>query len=68
MSDKTAFSGVAFSPDGSLLAASRHDGTVQVYFLQVADLMKYAQSRLTAGFTQEECIKYLHAETCLVVE
>ncbi len=68
LSDKTAFSGVAFSPDGSLLATSRQDGAVQVYYLQVADLVKYAQSRLTRWFTQEECTKYLHTDQCPVME
>ena len=68
LSDKIAFSGVSFSPDGSLLAASRHDNSVQVYFLQVADLVNYAQSRLTRWFTQEECIKYLHSDPCPVLK
>lgn len=66
LSDTIAFSGVDFSPDGSHLATSRDDGTVQIYFLQVDDLMKYAQSHLTRWFTEEECFKYLHKDTCPV--
>lgn len=64
LSDELAFLGVAFNPDGSLLAASRSDGTVQVYFMHVNDLMNDALSRLTRWFTQEECIKYLHSDSC----
>lgn len=57
-------SGVSFSPDGTRLATSSQDGTVRVYSLQIEDLIALAHSHLTRYFTQAECQKYLHVETC----
>jgi WD40 repeat protein/DNA-binding SARP family transcriptional activator/energy-coupling factor transporter ATP-binding protein EcfA2 len=56
---------VSFSPDGKLLATgSFQDGTVRIYMLDVAELTDLARSRLTRSFSEEECQKYLHMESC----
>jgi WD40 repeat protein len=39
---------VAWSPDGKRLATASHDGTVQVYAMDIHDLMALARQRVTA--------------------
>ncbi len=56
--------GLALSPDGNRLAASNSNGTARVYLLRIEDLVYYARHRLTRWFTLEECLIYLHSETC----
>jgi WD40 repeat protein/DNA-binding SARP family transcriptional activator len=59
-----ALTGVAFSPDGTRLATSSGDGTVRVYVLPLDQLMEVARSRLTRGWTSDECRRYLPGEPC----
>ena len=56
--------GVAFSPDGERLATAGADGSIRTYILQIDQLIALARARLTRTLTQEECRKFLHAETC----
>jgi WD40 repeat protein/DNA-binding SARP family transcriptional activator/ABC-type Fe3+/spermidine/putrescine transport system ATPase subunit len=51
--------GVAFNSDGTHLATNSDDG-VRVYVLPVEELMSLARSRLTRGWTPDECTKFLH--------
>ena len=55
---------VALSPEGDRLYAAASDGTVRVYLLDIDDLIALAYSRLTRWFEDEECLTYLHTETC----
>jgi WD40 repeat protein len=55
---------LAFSPDGDHLAASSNDGTVRVYILPIQELIDLARTRLTRGWTEEECHQYLHMPSC----
>lgn len=57
-------SGVAFSPDGKCLAAASWDETVQVYALDLRELLSLARSRVTRTFTTEECQRYFQSATC----
>jgi WD40 repeat protein/DNA-binding SARP family transcriptional activator len=50
---------LAFSPDGRRLATASRDGTVRVYLLPVGELVAIARSRLTRGWTKQECAQYL---------
>lgn len=61
-----AVSGVAFSlaDGGAHLAVASTDGIVRVYLLQVDELLKLAQARVTRSLTEEECKKYLHVDQC----
>ena len=59
-----AVNGVAFSPDGKRLATASEDGNVQVYALEVRELLNLARSRVTRAFTAEECQRYFQPETC----
>jgi WD40 repeat protein/DNA-binding SARP family transcriptional activator len=54
---------VAFSPDGKYLVASG-SGIVYGFILDQEDLVDLAHSRLTRWFTPDECVQYLHQETC----
>jgi WD40 repeat protein/basic membrane lipoprotein Med (substrate-binding protein (PBP1-ABC) superfamily)/DNA-binding SARP family transcriptional activator len=54
---------VAFSPDGTLLATSGEDA-IRIYAVEVEDLVALARARLTRGFTQEECRRYVSSERC----
>jgi len=56
--------GVDFSPDGRYLAAAGSDGTIMVYILSIEELMTMARSRLSRGFTLEECRTYLPLDSC----
>ena len=56
-----------FSPDGRIAFAGSYFGEkIRLYVLPVEDLVSLASSRLTRWWTQEECRRYLHAETCPV--
>jgi hypothetical protein len=56
--------GLAFSPDGKRLATASDDDTVQVYALDIDDLLGLARKRVTRPFTPEECRRYFPGETC----
>jgi WD40 repeat protein len=55
---------VAFSPDGSKLLTAGDDGLVHVWALDLDDLIRIAESRLTRSFTDNECRQYLHVDRC----
>jgi WD40 repeat protein len=61
---------VQFTADGTRLVVARWDdsapyrSTVNVYLLELEDLISLARSRLTRALTAEECQKYLHVERC----
>jgi WD40 repeat protein len=57
---------LAFSPDGTRLAV-RVGNTMNVYALDVDDLIGLARERLTRGFTEQECRQYLHLDRCPTV-
>ena len=57
-------SDVSFSPDGKKLYTASVDGTNRVFLLDIEELMALARSRLTRDFTQEECQRFLHHDTC----
>jgi WD40 repeat protein/DNA-binding SARP family transcriptional activator/tRNA A-37 threonylcarbamoyl transferase component Bud32 len=56
--------GVVFSPDGRLLASLAVDGTVRVDVMPIGDLIALARQRVTRGFTDDECRRYLHLDHC----
>lgn len=56
--------GAALSPDGRRLATAGGDGAVRLYTLDSAELVELAQNRVSRALTEEECQRYLHAETC----
>jgi WD40 repeat protein/transcriptional regulator with XRE-family HTH domain len=55
---------IAFSPDGTRIVSVGRDHVVHIYQLNIEELIGIAQSRLTRGWTNEECQKYLHSATC----
>jgi len=55
-------SSVAWSPDGKRLATASEDDTVQIYAMDIHDLM--ALARVTAHPSEEGCKKYLHVDKC----
>jgi WD40 repeat protein len=57
-------SSVAWSPDGKRLATASWDGKVQVYVMDIRDLMELARQRVTAHPSDEGCKKYLHVDKC----
>jgi WD40 repeat protein len=56
--------GVAFSPDGKRLATSSLDETVQLYALDIRELLDLARSRVTRNLTPEECQQHFQSTTC----
>lgn len=59
--------GVTFSPDGKRLATAGGDGIVQIYALDVQELLRLARSRVTRHpptLTPEECKRYFQSNTC----
>ncbi|RPI78927.1 MAG: WD40 repeat domain-containing protein, partial [Chloroflexi bacterium] len=57
-------SSVVFSPDGEYLITSGFDGTARVFVLDLNELIRMAHSRVTRELTEQECLQYLHTETC----
>jgi len=55
--------GIAFHPDGSHVAISGED-SLKVFSVNIDALVAEAESRLTRGFTNEECQRYLRHERC----
>ena len=37
---------------------------MRVYLLDPAELLSFAQTRLTRWWTESECRQYLHSDTC----
>jgi len=58
--------GVAFSlsDQGAHLSVASGDGVVRIFILQIDELLKLAQSRITRSLTIAECQKYLHVDAC----
>jgi WD40 repeat protein/DNA-binding SARP family transcriptional activator len=56
--------GIARSPDGTRLAVSIGDGNAGIFYLNINDLIKASQKRLTRWFTPDECRVYLHIDIC----
>jgi WD40 repeat protein len=57
---------VAFSADGRRLATADREGVVQVYALDIGDLLALARKRVTRPLTVSECRTYFQTETCPV--
>ena len=57
------FFDVRFTPDGKNIIISGA-GFVYGYVFDTQDLIRLAESRLTRGFTQDECLQYLHSAAC----
>jgi WD40 repeat protein len=55
---------INFSPDGKRMYAIGLDGSVQVYALDLQELITLAHSRVTRSLTTDECRTYLHVEAC----
>ena len=54
--------GLAFSPDGKRLATAAEDQTVRVFALDIDDLIRIAEDRVTRSLTPEEERQYLHLD------
>ena len=55
---------VAWSPDGKRLASSGEDGIVQIYAMDIHDLLNLARSRVTRDLTPDECLRYFQSKSC----
>ena len=56
-----------WSPDGSRLAVAGLDDTVQIYAVEIHELLKLARARITRAprdLTPEECLRYFQSKTC----
>ncbi len=58
------FTDVSYSSDGRYLAAATDHGEVQVFMIDLDELVAESESRLTRVFTDAECIQYLHLAEC----
>jgi len=56
-----------FSSNGRWLATANADGIVQIYALDIRDLLEVARKRVTRNLTAEECKRYLQSEVCPLV-
>jgi WD40 repeat protein len=55
---------VAWSPDGKRLAVAGEDGIIQVYAMDINDLVALARRSVTRNLTTDDCKKYLHVDEC----
>lgn len=56
----------AFSPDGRALITVRETAQVRYILLDVAQLLRLADERITRKLTDVECHRYLRVEHCPV--
>ncbi|HET9248826.1 MAG TPA: WD40 repeat domain-containing protein, partial [Actinomycetota bacterium] len=56
--------GLAFSPDGTQVVSAAPDGVARVWALDLDELIEIAGRNVTRGLSDEECLQYLHVETC----
>ena len=63
-SDSAPITGVAFSADGSLLAATDDEGLLKTYALGVDRLEAIGGAQITRSLTDAECAQYLHEAPC----
>ena len=59
-------SSVSFDPSGTRLASGGADGIVRVWKLDPDRLAEIVEAKLTRGFTEAECRRYLHRDSCAV--
>jgi WD40 repeat protein len=57
------FPGFDFHPNGRHFLVEGANGTLRVYTLDTAELINIARSRITRGFTDDECATY-HLDPC----
>ena len=55
---------VSFSPDGTKLSSVGADGVVRVWALEQDDLVEIARRQVTRSLTDDECLQYLHVDSC----
>ncbi|MFU8771799.1 MAG: BMP family ABC transporter substrate-binding protein [Anaerolineales bacterium] len=55
--------GVAFSPDGRMLAVTCEEG-ISTYYVQLEDVIALAKTRLSRGFTPAECTAFAIGRGC----
>jgi WD40 repeat protein/serine/threonine protein kinase/DNA-binding XRE family transcriptional regulator len=55
---------MALSANGSRLYSATFFGTVTAYLLPFDEVVALAQTRVTRGFTPDECLTYLHMDSC----
>ena len=55
---------VSFSPDGTKLSSVGADGVVRVWALEQDDLVEIAHRQVTRTLTDDECLQYLHVDSC----
>ena len=58
------FNGVSYSPDGRYLAGINEVGVIQLFMLDLDELVTEAKSRLTRTWSEAECIQYLDTTVC----
>jgi len=54
----------AFSHDGKRVASAGSDGPVQLYSLDIRDLLDLARSRVTTNLTPDDCQRYFQSHSC----
>jgi WD40 repeat protein len=54
----------AFSHDRKRMASAGTDGPVQLYSLDIRDLLDLARSRVTTNLTPDDCQSYFQSQTC----
>ena len=63
LGESTAGAGFGLSPDGERMAAAG-EASIQIYSLDVNELIQIAESRVTRLLTDEECRQLLHLDSC----
>ena len=59
-----SWSPVRFTPDGSKLVTQDEGGFVQVWALDLEDLIGLAHAELTRELSEDECRQYLRVQRC----
>ena len=62
-----SFYAVVFSPDGKRLAAGSFGGIIQIFLLDIRELLALAHKRISRkppDLTPDECLRYFQSKTC----
>ena len=61
---EASVSNLGYSPDGTRVASVGTDGVLRVWTLDLDELIRLAEDRITRRLSEDECRRWLHLDAC----